>query len=88
MTDIFATEFTEFGEKLQYPLFKFTVIFCKVLSIVTSQIERLSSIDKVHLPPENEVWGKVMFLHLCVILFTGGGGSAQRPLDADPHGVG
>ena len=26
------------------------------------------------LPPENEVWGKVMFLHVCVILFTGEGG--------------
>ena len=24
------------------------------------------------LPPANEVWGKVIFLHLCVILFTGG----------------
>ena len=24
------------------------------------------------LPPANEVWGKVMFLHLCVILFTVG----------------
>ena len=24
------------------------------------------------LPPANEVWGMVMFLHLCVILFTGG----------------
>ena len=24
------------------------------------------------LPPANEVWGKVVFLHLCVILFTGG----------------
>ena len=23
------------------------------------------------LPPAIEVWGKVMFLHLCVILFTG-----------------
>ena len=34
------------------------------------------------LPPANEVWGKVMFLHLCVILFTGGAayrrGSASR----------
>ena len=29
-----------------------------------------------------------MFLHLCVILFTGGGGSAQLPPDADPYGVG
>ena len=26
------------------------------------------------LPPANEIWGKVMFLHLCAILFTGGGG--------------
>ena len=25
------------------------------------------------LPPANEVWGKVMFLHLCAILFMGGG---------------
>ena len=24
--------------------------------------------------PANEVWGKVIFLHLSVILFTGGGG--------------
>ena len=32
------------------------------------------------LPPANEVWGKVMFLHLSVILFTGEGGgvSASR----------
>ena len=29
--------------------------------------------DKIHsLPPANEVWGKVIFLHLFVILFTGG----------------
>ena len=25
------------------------------------------------LPPASEVWGKVMFLHLCTILITGGG---------------
>ena len=36
------------------------------------------------LPTANAVWGKVMFLHLCVILFTGG--SAQHPPDADPPG--
>ena len=38
--------------------------------------------DREYLPPANEVWGKVMFLHLCVILFIGGvciqGGSASR----------
>ena len=28
----------------------------------------------VFLPPANEVWGKVIFLHQFVILFTGGGG--------------
>ena len=26
----------------------------------------------IYLPPANEVWGKVIFLHLFVILFTGG----------------
>ena len=37
--------------------------------------------DVWFLSPANEVWGKVMFLHLCDILFTGGdlhpGGSAS-----------
>ena len=28
----------------------------------------------IFLPPTNEVWGKVMFLLMCVILFRGGGG--------------
>ena len=36
------------------------------------------------LPPANEVWAKVMFLHLCVILFTGGRGSAQPPCRQTP----
>ena len=54
------------------------------------------------LPPANEVWGKVMFLHLCVILFTGGsasegvciqgglhpGGSASRGSASEGEGVG
>ena len=40
----------------------------------TSLIPTLSPKTRIHhwLPPANEVWGKVMFLHLCVILFTGG----------------
>ena len=29
------------------------------------------------LPPANEVWGKVIFLHLSVILFTGGSASVH-----------
>ena len=32
------------------------------------------------LPPANEVWCKVMFLNLCVILFTGGGGLPDPPV--------
>ena len=31
------------------------------------------------LPPANEVWGKVIFLHLSVILFTGGSTWAGNP---------
>ena len=27
-----------------------------------------------YLPPANDVWGKVIFLHLSVVLFTGGRG--------------
>ena len=37
-----------------------------------------------YLPPANEVWGKVMFLHLPVILFTGGGGVLHSAGWADP----
>ena len=53
--------------------------------------------DHLLLPPVNEVWGKVMFLHLSVILFMWGGrfahstvgrpeGRGSPPLDAEePH---
>ena len=42
------------------------------------------------LPPAKKVWGKVKFLHLSVILFTGGictGGSASRGWGLHPRGV-
>ena len=39
------------------------------------------------LPPANEVWGKVIFLHLFVILFTGGG-LPQCMLGYHPPGPG
>ena len=32
------------------------------------------------LPPANEVWGKVMFLHLSIILFTGEGCVSQHAM--------
>ena len=36
------------------------------------------------LPPANEVWGKVIFLHLSVILFTGGSTWAGTPQQVPP----
>ena len=36
----------------------------------------------ISLPPANEVWGKVIFLHLSVILFTGGGVPGKVPTRA------
>ena len=36
----------------------------------------------ISLPPANEVWGKVIFLHLSVILFTGGGLPGKVPTRA------
>ena len=43
-----------------------------------------ASLSHALLPPANEVWGKVIFLHLSVILFTGGvscpgGGEGSGP---------
>ena len=40
------------------------------------------------LPPTNEVWGKVIFLHLSVILFTGGGTWAGTPWTGTPPWAG
>ena len=43
------------------------------------------------LPPANEVWGKVIFLHLSVILFTGGGvciSLGRHPVPSDTMGYG
>ena len=37
------------------------------------QLRKVDIKCKSELPPANEVWGKVMFLHLCVMLFTGEG---------------
>ena len=41
---------------------------------VSVQYEHYTTLYNPFLPPADEVWGKVMFLHLSVILFTGGGG--------------
>ena len=43
------------------------------------------------LPPSNKVWGKVMFLHLSVILFTGRGcvsSLGRHPAPSDTMGYG
>ena len=39
---------------------------------VHSKHSESTSVNKASLPPANEVWGKVIFLYLSVILFTGG----------------
>ena len=38
----------------------------------------------IFLLPANEVWGKVIFLHLSVILFTGGGGGGAGIWEGTP----
>ena len=38
------------------------------------------------LPPENEIWGKVMPLHLCIILFGGGEGDLHLGVGQTPFG--
>ena len=43
----------------------------------SEQLKTAGSNFCIYLPPANEVWGKVIFLHLFVILFTGGWGSAS-----------
>ena len=58
---------------------KLDAVIAKLLVFLTDErIEWLLP----YLPPANEVWGKVIFLHLFVILFTGGSASvhAGRPL--------
>ena len=40
------------------------------------------------LPPAKEVWGRVMFLHLCVILFTRGEGVWLPNMHYRSHGQG
>ena len=44
-------------------------VYSGIISLVQNVNEPLLE----YLPPANEVWGKVIFLHLSVILFTGGG---------------
>ena len=48
--------------------------------------ERYFEAASIHwrfLPPADEVWGKVMFLHVSVILFTGGGFPIDGGLPTD-----
>ena len=43
--------------------------------------------NAILLPPANEVWGKIIFLHLSVILFRGGGSASVHAGIADPPGA-
>ena len=55
-----------------------TVMLPEFFRNITWRLTRVPS-RGVFLLPANEVWGKVMFLHLCVILFTGGGSLPNPP---------
>ena len=46
------------------------------------------AVVSVSLPPANEVWGKVIFLHLSAILFTPGGYLGRYPQAGTPPGPG
>ena len=67
-------------------------LICIWLRMNYSLAENVIQWSTVKLPPTNEVWGKVMFLHLWVILFTGLGASACREVSASrgclPPGAG
>ena len=64
--------------------FKETFASCFCCKKYLQQFRRYSTPSQIHkwqyvsLPPANEVLGKVMFLHLCVILFTGEGLASQH----------
>ena len=42
-------------------------------SLINASVKHFYRTQLSYLPPANEVWGKVIFLHLFVILFTGRG---------------
>ena len=46
---------------------------------------KISNKNDVFLPPAKEVWGKVIFLHLSVILFTGGSASVYGGIPISPR---
>ena len=50
----------------------------------SEQLKTAGSNFCIYLPPANEVWGKVIFLHLFVILFTGGGVCLSACWDTPP----
>ena len=58
------------------------VINCRTLYYTLLQIWHQNVLS--FLPPANEVWGKAMILHLCVILFTGARGSAPPRRQTPP----
>ena len=58
---------------------KSTTSLRRATSKLTGQdSEKYLASTNIFLPPANEVWGKVIFLHLSVILFTGGRGGTPR----------
>ena len=73
---------SKFWEPHSCPSSDLTIEHYHGLAQIVKISQHLIMNNDTFLLPANEAWGKVMFLHLCIILFTGGksvyGGSASR----------
>ena len=56
------------------------VLKVRTSGFLSTRVHQRVYITNKLLPPANEVWGKVMFLHMSVILSTGGGGLCMMSL--------
>ena len=64
-------------------LLKYTAVLDSLAAFLSpvvqeAEVRALGECNGKLLPPANEVWGKVIFLHLSVILFTGGQGVPRQ----------
>ena len=71
-THIWVFSFSRIFSWLQFYVLTWLIIKYKTVTIRFHFFTWVLRIAE-SLPPANEVWGKVIFLHLSVILFTGGG---------------
>ena len=71
--------------QFQHPSTFSHTVTCELLHKLFSPDNHEKWVQNPLLLPANEVWGKVMFLHLCVILFTGQGGGLCPSIHHKSH---